>query len=169
LETDPIDDTWPDIDAWPEDAPWNLLLGFWRSCILPGDTAPTDLGPIMQLPEIADGVIIVDTTGPVYRYEHIGQAVSLRLGQDLTGQALGGSQLADSVKEGFARLLDSVSRLRKPRLLQIASARGKQNYILALPVLNATGATRQIVIGVYPDYREYPELVIRDWRKIDLD
>jgi hypothetical protein len=117
---------------------------------------------------MASKLTIIDVTAKPYRYSIFSPEVGRKLGMDLTGKTAGSSALIETVKLEWNRLLESVTRLRTPRLVEITGDQETLHYVLALPVLGPDGKTRQIVLGTFFDPRPATKILIRKWRRIDL-
>jgi hypothetical protein len=164
-----IDESCMVVEADPIKYPWFALYNYWRSCVPAGATAPCAIDAAESLPEIAENLSVISVLAKEYRYEFFGKMIAQRLGADLTGKMTGGSSLVEAVKISWHSLLDSVARRHMPRLVRIEGGEDTVHYLIALPTLNATGKTGQIIVGVFFDPRPTSKIVIRRWQRLDLE
>ncbi len=145
---------------------WRKLYDYWRS--LPAVKSQLDCDPPAELPEFASNMMIVELTGAAIRYVYFGSEIATKIGLDLTGKAIGGSNLIEQVKLGWQQLLRSVARLRTPRLVLISGEGETANYVLALPLIDDEKRVRRILVGVFFDDLAGTKIIIRRWKKLEL-
>jgi hypothetical protein len=113
-------------------------------------------------------MMIVELAATDIRYVYFGSDIAAKIGIDLTGKAIGGSDLIEQVKLGWQQLLRSVARLRTPRLVLISGEGETSNYVLALPLMDDEKRVRRILIGIFFDHQDGTRIIIRRWKKLEL-
>jgi hypothetical protein len=134
--------------------PWQELLDYWRAKHIDGrPPARRDIDPVIEIPKLAANLMLADILEDGYRYRLVGSAIVARHNQDLTGQMAGGSRLMRGVRSTLLANYDAVRLEQTPRLMITGPSlidRAREVNLI-LPLIDRTGRTEMIVIGVFYD------------------
>jgi hypothetical protein len=127
---------------------WEQLYRYWRSKSAGGrPPARADLDPVIDIPYLTPHLMILDVLPDGYRYRLAGSDLGSRLGEELTGRRVGRTTVAEGQ---WYDLLDTVSREQKPLMVTTdAPMRGGKRMGLVLPLVGLSGATEQILAGIF--------------------
>jgi hypothetical protein len=127
---------------------WEQLYRYWRLKSIDGrPPARADLDPVIDIPHLTPHLMILDVLPDGYQYRLAGSDLGLRLGEELTGKRVGRATVAEGQ---WYDLLDTVSREQKPLMVTAdAPFRGGKRMGLVLPLVGLSGATEQILAGIF--------------------
>ena len=146
------------IESKPE--PWERLYQYWLSKNIDGrPPARADLDPVIDIPQLARHLMILDILPDGYQYRLAGSDIAARLGGELTGRWVGRTTATESK---WHDLLDIVNREQKPLIVtsEMPSPNFGKRLAVLLPLVDALGKSERILAGLFfgNDFR--PGMVI---------
>jgi len=135
--------------------PWLELYRYWLGKHVDGrPPARRDLDPPLEIPALVPRLMLIELVAGEFKYRLVGSEVARYLAADITGQAVGGSSWApEQVKSEWRRMITTVTDRQRPHMAITLPAPGnsRTGFCLALPLVDGTGATEQILIGIFSD------------------
>ena len=138
---------------------WKELLAYWQARHVEGrPPSRQDIDPAVDLPLMAANLLIADVVPEGYRYRLVGSAVVERHKEEMTGKLAGSSHFLEKVRPQLLQSFDAVRDWRKPMLLKTGLS--ESDYAtaatLVLPLVESSGQTEKLLIGVFFDRRYDP-------------
>jgi hypothetical protein len=138
---------------------WKELLAYWQARHVEGrPPSRQDIDPAVDLPLMAANLLIADVVPEGYRYRLVGSAVVERHKEEMTGKLAGSSHFLEKVRPQLLQSFDAVRDGRKPMLLKTGLS--ESDYAtaatLVLPLVESSGQTEKLLIGVFFDRRYDP-------------
>jgi len=131
--------------------PWEQLYRYWLSkCVEGRFPARADLDPLIEIPQLAQHLILLDVLPEGLRYRLAGSMLSSRLGAELTGNQVGRSTATESK---WLDLLSTVAREQKPMMVTsdaFTTGVGRRLGVI-LPLVDRSGKTECILCGIFFD------------------
>jgi hypothetical protein len=131
---------------------WRELFDYWKSkCVGGRPPMLRDLDPVIDIPRIVMYLVLLDVVPDGFRYRLIGSDHSVRWGQNMKGELVGSTD--ERVRDAIVSNYRAVAEEQTPRLrVGRNTAGGAVRYVLlALPLVNAQGATEHVLSGAFYD------------------
>jgi hypothetical protein len=144
------------VDA---DKPWLDLYRYWLDKHVDGrPPSRRDLDPPLEIPSLVASLMLVEVVGDDLKYRLVGSRIASYLAFDATGTIVGDNRWApDMVRAEWRRMIRTVCESQRPHMAITMPAPGNQRrgLCLALPLVDATGATEQVLICIFAECHGY--------------
>jgi hypothetical protein len=135
--------------------PWLALYRYWLGKHA-GNRPPSrrDLDPPLEIPALIPRLMLVQLVDGDFKYRLVGSEVARYLATNVTGQIVGADTWApEKVRSEWRRMLELVRDRQQPQMAITVPSPGNSHrcFCLALPLVDGTGATEQVMIGIFSD------------------
>jgi hypothetical protein len=141
------------------DKPWLELYRYWLDKHVDGwPPARRDLDPPLEIPSLLARLMLIELDGDEFRYRLVGSDIAQYLAVNVTGKIVGGNKWApDHIRSEWRRMIATVSERQRPHMAITMPGPGntRTGFCLALPLVDKTGATEQILIGIFSDRQAF--------------
>jgi hypothetical protein len=150
--------------------PWEALYRYWLAKHVAGrPPARADIDPMIDVPHLAQNLIVIEYDAAGSRYRLVGSQVVRRFGADNTGKPVGSSGVEERQLKIWREAIETAARHGRPTLLasRYAGADRAKTVGLLLPLTPDADGVMKLLGGTffdqpYPNADPYPELPVQE-------